>query len=121
MLIRDGYAGYTHLPGAVHAWCGAPLVRDLQGVYDAEPEHQLWAKGMADNLHAARRLRDRAVLPLHRPKRGHDSLDVLRQPCTTGAWLHQPQHPAEQLRPRACPVIVIELCLTSLVVVASHG
>ncbi len=53
VLVRDGYAGYTHLVGAVHAWCGAHLVRDLHGVYDAEPENQLWAKAMADTLLAA--------------------------------------------------------------------
>jgi transposase len=23
VLMRDGYAGYSHLTGAVHAWCGA--------------------------------------------------------------------------------------------------
>lgn len=50
VLVRDGYA---HLIDAVHAWCGAHLVRDLHGVYDAEPEHQLWAKAMADTLLAA--------------------------------------------------------------------
>ncbi len=53
VLMRDGYAGYTHLVRAVHAWCGAHLVRDLHGVYDAEPERQLWAAAMADTLLAA--------------------------------------------------------------------
>src|SRR5262249_15653336 len=28
VLVRDGYAGYTHLVAAAHAWCGAHLLRD---------------------------------------------------------------------------------------------
>ena len=24
-IVRDGYAGYTHLTDALHAWCGAHL------------------------------------------------------------------------------------------------
>lgn len=50
VLVRDGYAGYTHLLTAVHAWCGAHSIRDLRGVYDADPDRQLWAKAMADTL-----------------------------------------------------------------------
>jgi transposase len=56
VLIRDGYAGYAHLTNAMHAWCGAHLVRDLRAVHDADPDAQLWAKAMADTLldaHAA--------------------------------------------------------------------
>jgi transposase len=52
VLVRDGYAGYDHLP-AVHAWCGAHLIRDLRSVSDADPEGQLWATAMADTLTAA--------------------------------------------------------------------
>jgi transposase len=48
-LMRDGYAGYAHLP-AVHAWCAAHLLRDLRAVSDADPVGQLWAKAMADTL-----------------------------------------------------------------------
>lgn len=51
-LMRDGYAGYTHLP-AVHAWCGAHLTRDLRAVSDADPDAQLWAIAMADTLNEA--------------------------------------------------------------------
>jgi transposase len=47
--MRDGYAGYAHLP-AVHAWCAAHLLRDLRAVSDADPVGQLWAKAMADTL-----------------------------------------------------------------------
>lgn len=52
VLVRDGYAGYDHLP-AVHAWCGAHLLRDLRSVSDADPAGQLWAIAMADTLIAA--------------------------------------------------------------------
>jgi transposase len=49
VLVRDGYAGYTHLP-ALHAWCAAHLLRDLRSISDADPEHQLWATAMAGVL-----------------------------------------------------------------------
>jgi transposase len=54
VLVRDGYAGYDHLP-ALHAWCGAHLARDLRSLSDADPEGQLWATAMADTLAAAHR------------------------------------------------------------------
>jgi transposase len=54
VLVRDGYAGYDHLP-ALHAWCGAHLIRDLRSVSDADPAGQLWATAMADTLTAANR------------------------------------------------------------------
>ena len=49
ILMRDGYAGYAHLP-AVHAWCAAHLLRDLRALSDADPVGQLWAQAMADTL-----------------------------------------------------------------------
>jgi len=49
ILMRDGYAGYAHLP-AIHAWCAAHLLRDLRAVSDADPTGQLWAQAMADTL-----------------------------------------------------------------------
>jgi transposase len=52
VLVRDGYAGYEHLP-ALHAWCGAHLLRDLRSISDADPKGQLWAIAMADTLTAA--------------------------------------------------------------------
>jgi transposase len=54
VLVRDGYAGYQHLP-AVHAWCGAHLIRDLRSISDAGPDGQLWATAMADCLLDAHR------------------------------------------------------------------
>jgi transposase len=47
ILVRDGYNGYAHLDGALHAWCGAHLLRDLKDVHDAEPALQEWAGKMA--------------------------------------------------------------------------
>lgn len=56
VLVRDGYAGYTHLDQVLHAWCGAHLLRDLRGIHEADPERQLWARAMADTLLEANRL-----------------------------------------------------------------
>lgn len=50
VLVRDGYAGYTHLTNVEHAWCAAHLLRDLRGIHEADPTGQLWAKAMADTL-----------------------------------------------------------------------
>jgi transposase len=50
VLVRDGYAGYEHLIGALHAWCGAHLLRDLRSISDADPDGQLWAVAMANTL-----------------------------------------------------------------------
>jgi transposase len=54
IIVRDGYAGYEHLTGALHAWCGAHLLRDLKSLYDFEPGRQDWAEGMASLLVEAR-------------------------------------------------------------------
>jgi transposase len=55
ILVRDGYhQGYGHLTGALHAWCGAHLLRDLKDLYDFEPAQQDWAKQMASLLVEAR-------------------------------------------------------------------
>lgn len=48
-IMRDGYAGYSHLIQALHAWCGAHTLRDLKGVYDFDAK-QVWATGMATLL-----------------------------------------------------------------------
>jgi transposase len=47
-IVRDGYAGYDHLSDAVHAWCGAHGLRDLKGLYEFDPDGQVWARSMAD-------------------------------------------------------------------------
>jgi transposase len=49
-IVRDGYAGYTHLTDALHAWCGAHLLRDLAAFHRADPDQQVWATAMADLL-----------------------------------------------------------------------
>ena len=50
VIVRDGYAGHTHLVDALHAWCGAHLLRDLRAFHDADPDGQVWARAMADTL-----------------------------------------------------------------------
>jgi transposase len=50
VLVRDGYAGYDHLTTAVHAECGAHLLRALKGVHDADPAGQSWAEAMTNTL-----------------------------------------------------------------------
>jgi transposase len=55
ILVRDGYhGGYGHLTGALHAWCGAHLLRDLKDLYEFEPAGQAWAQQMASLLIEAR-------------------------------------------------------------------
>jgi transposase len=54
IIVRDGYAGYEHFTDALHAWCGAHLLRDLKGLYDFEPGKQDWAASMACLLIEAR-------------------------------------------------------------------
>jgi transposase len=50
VIVRDGYAGYSHLTDAAHAWCGAHLLRELKDLYEFEPAAQTWAKDMAGLL-----------------------------------------------------------------------
>lgn len=68
VLVRDGYAGYEHLTQALHAWCGAHLLRDLRSISDADPDGQLWATAMANTLldahHAACEARERGATAL---------------------------------------------------------
>lgn len=78
VLVRDGYAGYDHLP-ALHAWCGAHIARDLRSISDADPEGQLWAVAMADTLTQAHRD------ACHAREQGHDRLD----PDTLATLLNQ--------------------------------
>jgi len=55
IIVRDGYhAGYGHLTAALHAWCGAHLLRDLKDLHDFEPGKQDWAARMASMLIEAR-------------------------------------------------------------------
>jgi transposase len=50
VIVRDGYAGYSHLTDALHAWCGAHNLRDLRDLYTFDPAGQVWARSMADLL-----------------------------------------------------------------------
>jgi len=54
IIVRDGYSGYAHLTDALHAWCGAHLLRDLKDLYEFEPQQQAWAQAMAALLCQAR-------------------------------------------------------------------
>ena len=55
IIVRDGYhGGYGHLTDALHAWCGAHLLRDLKDLYEFEPREQDWAAQMAALLLDAR-------------------------------------------------------------------
>jgi transposase len=55
IIVRDGYhAGYGHLTEAMHAWCGAHLLRDLKDLYEFEPRQQDWARHLAALLIEAR-------------------------------------------------------------------
>jgi transposase len=54
IIARDGYSGYAHLTDALHAWCGAHLLRDLKDLYDFEEGTQDWARDMAALLVEAR-------------------------------------------------------------------
>jgi transposase len=64
VLVRDGYVGYEHIK-AVHAWCGAHILRDLRSISDADPDGQVWAIAMANTLldanRAAREARERGA------------------------------------------------------------
>src|ERR1039457_432966 len=50
VIVRDGYAGYSHLTSALHAWCAVHLLRDLKGLHDFEPAQQEWAAQLATLL-----------------------------------------------------------------------
>jgi transposase len=50
VLVRDGYAGYDHVSTAVHAECGAHLLRALNAVHDGDPAGQSWAEAMTNTL-----------------------------------------------------------------------
>jgi transposase len=54
IIVRDGYHGYGHLTSALHAWCGAHLLRDLKDLYGFAPGEQDWAAQMAGLLLEAR-------------------------------------------------------------------
>jgi transposase len=54
IIVRDGYGGYAHLTDALHAWCGAHLLRDLKDLCDFEAGRQDWAQDLAALLIEAR-------------------------------------------------------------------
>jgi transposase len=50
VLVRDGYAGYSHLDKIKHAWCHAHLQRDLRAIHEADESGQSWAEAMGNTL-----------------------------------------------------------------------
>jgi len=70
-IVRDWYAGYQHLVDAVHAWCGAHLIRDLRAIHDTDQDGQVWARALAGNLldahHAAQATRAAGQAALDEP------------------------------------------------------
>jgi transposase len=87
-----GYAGYEHLTQALHAWCGAHLLRDLRSISDANPDGRLWATAMANTLidahHAAQQARERGALA-----RGRDDNHGTRGALATDANADSPVPP----------------------------
>ena len=73
-IVRDGYAGYAHLTDALHAWCGAHLLRDLKGLYRLRPGRP--GLGRGDGRPAHRRPRRRRRRPRRRAG----------QPSTPPSW-----------------------------------
>jgi transposase len=65
VLVRDGYAGYDHIDTAIHAECGAHLLRALKGVHDGDPAAQVWAEYMANTLLIAKRMTEQAAAAGH--------------------------------------------------------
>jgi len=68
VIVRDGYAGYSHLSDAAHAWCGAHLLRELKDLYEFEPAAQTWAKAMAGLLCEANQAAQAARAEGKRPR-----------------------------------------------------
>lgn len=91
VLVRDGYAGYTHLP-AVHAWCAAHLLRDLRSISDADPDNQLWALAMAGVLLDANRAATDAR------EKGADALDIATSAGIRNRYLGALDHGTDENR-----------------------
>jgi transposase len=81
VIVRDGYAGYSHLTDALHAWCGAHNLRDLQDLYTFDPDGQVWAQSMADLLIHANAAAT-AARAAGQPRLPDDQLAEIR------AWYH---------------------------------
>ena len=93
MLVRDGYAGYTHLP-AVHAWCAAHLLRDLRSISDADPDGQSWATATAGVL------LDTNTAAAHAREHGADALDAQTLAAIRNRYLGALAHGTDENRGR---------------------
>src|SRR5207249_4791466 len=100
VLVRDGYAGYDHLTTAVHAECGAHLLRTLKGVHDADPNRQRWAEAMTNTLLMAKDMMAWAAQAGARvlePSRSASSAAPTPVPCRSG---RRKTPPTPDRRPR---------------------
>ena len=75
-IVRDGYAGYSHLTDALHAWCGAHNLQGLAGPVYLRPRRAALGPVHGRPAHPCQRRRDRR--PRRRPApapRGADGRD----------------------------------------------
>ncbi len=77
VLVRDGYVGYDHIDTAIHAECGAHLLRALKGVHDGDPAGQVWAEYMANTLLIAKQMMHQAATAGH-TRLSADQADFIR-------------------------------------------
>ena len=105
ILVRDGYhGGYGHLTDALHAWCGAHLLRDLKDLYEFEPGKQDWARQMAGLLIEARDAARAARADGEEgPGRGHRGRADQPLPCHSGVRAGRECLPAHRDRERRPP------------------
>ena len=96
VIVRDGYAGYSHLSDALHAWCGVHLLRDLKGLYDFEPGKQEWASQMASLLVEAR---DAASAARQAGQSALDAAVLDDLVAATGHWPQPGSPPASTAAP----------------------
>ena len=59
VIVRDGYAGYSHLTDALHAWCGAHNLRDLRDPVYLRPRRAALGPVHGRSAHPRQRCRDR--------------------------------------------------------------
>ena len=106
VLVRDGYAGYEHFTQAIHALCGAHLLRDLRSISDADPTGQLWALAMASAQLDAHCTASRGPRDRRRPPRSRrPDPNPLPPPRHAGPRRDRQQEQHSQLATDARPLI----------------
>jgi hypothetical protein len=127
VVVRDGYAGYAHLP-AIHPWCAAHVSQaPLPSVYAADPTGPLWVTAMAgphtalaeqartliarlhrfedmilrftlQPVHSVHEQRNRERTPTHEDPTAH--LRQLREWLSAGLWVGGSHGPVVKSRRR---------------------